>query len=217
MDPLPIVNALTQRRHLYLFASICFVLVARCGCCFARSDPDEENFSGGWFVQRVHSARLKLRASCGTLSFLMAGPQDYVLGALARVWKVVRAGGRAGPVLCPLVLRCDAGVQNGSIAGTEGITFHSGDGAHDTDGALHLTCTFFVDASMPFRKSGASPSEFIACKKTPAIVPTGMCFISTFACPCNFRVFFFRRARLRGKLSPDCCQGHGCDFHAEKP
>jgi len=68
------------------------------------SDPDEENFSGGWFVQRVHSARLKLRASCGFLSFLMAGPQDYVLG-----------------------------VQNGSIAGTEGITFHSGDGAHDTD------------------------------------------------------------------------------------
>jgi len=26
-----------------------------------------------------------------------------------------------------------SGVQNGSIAGTEGITFHSGDGAHDTD------------------------------------------------------------------------------------
>ena len=113
-------------------ALIC--LVSRCGCCFERSDPDEENFSGGWFVQRVHSARLKLRASCGFLSFLMAGPQDYVLGAfaaVARVWKVIRA--------CPVLLACAAGVQNGSIAGTEGITFHSGDGAQDTDGALRLT------------------------------------------------------------------------------
>ena len=214
---MPIVNALTQRRHLYLFASICFVLVARCGCCFARSDPDEENFSGGWFVQRVHSARLKLRASCGTLSFLMAGPQDYVLGALARVWKVVRAGGRAGPVLCPLVLRCDAGVQNGSIAGTEGITFHSGDGAHDTDGALHLTCTFFVDASMPFRKSGASSSEFIARKKHLQSYRQACVSSPPLTAPAILESFFFRRARLRGKLSPDCCQGHGCDFHAEKP
>lgn len=31
------------------------------------------------------------------------------------------------------------GVQNGSIAGTEGITFHSGDGAHDTD--MDITST----------------------------------------------------------------------------
>lgn len=68
------------------------------------SDPDEEDFSGGWFVERTHSARLKLNVSCGTMSFLIAGTQDYV-----------------------------SGVQNGSIAGTEGITFHSGDGAHDTD------------------------------------------------------------------------------------
>jgi len=74
------------------------------------SDPDEEDFSGGWFVERVHSARLQLRASCGTISFLIAGPQDYVFG-----------------------------VQNGSIAGTEGITFHSGDGFHDTD--MDITST----------------------------------------------------------------------------
>jgi hypothetical protein len=26
----------------------------------------------GWFVERVHSARLKLHASCGTMSFLIA-------------------------------------------------------------------------------------------------------------------------------------------------
>lgn len=75
------------------------------------SDPDEEDFSGGWFVERVHSARLKLHASCGTMSFLIAAaPQDYVLG-----------------------------VQNGSIAGTEGITFHAGDGSHDTD--MDITST----------------------------------------------------------------------------
>ena len=31
------------------------------------------------------------------------------------------------------------GVQNGSIAGTEGITFHAGDGSHDTD--MDITST----------------------------------------------------------------------------
>eukprot|EP00438_Fugacium_kawagutii_P032435 Skav209376 [mRNA] locus=scaffold64:111103:122833:+ [translate_table: standard] len=74
------------------------------------SDPDEEDFSGGWFVERVHSARLNLHVSCGTMSFLVAKTQDYVFG-----------------------------VQNGSIAGTEGITFHSGDGSHDTD--MDITST----------------------------------------------------------------------------
>ena len=30
----------------------------------------------GWFVERTHSARLKLNVSCGTMSFLIAGTQD---------------------------------------------------------------------------------------------------------------------------------------------
>jgi len=74
------------------------------------SDPDEEDYSGGWFMQRVHSARLKLRVSCGTMSFAMFGEPDYV-----------------------------SGVQNGSIAGIEGVTFHAGDGSHDTD--MDITST----------------------------------------------------------------------------
>ncbi|CAE8581374.1 unnamed protein product, partial [Polarella glacialis] len=74
------------------------------------SDPDEEDYSGGWFTQRVHSARLKVRVSCGTMSLLMIGEQDYVRG-----------------------------VQRGSIAGIEGLTFHEGDGSHDT--AFDVTST----------------------------------------------------------------------------
>merc|ERR1719356_20158 len=63
------------------------------------SDPDEEDFSN-WFAKRTHVARLELRASCGSLSFEILDPSvDYV-----------------------------AGVQNGSIAGHEGLTFHDGDG-----------------------------------------------------------------------------------------
>ncbi|CAK9082964.1 unnamed protein product [Durusdinium trenchii] len=64
------------------------------------------DFSGGWFVEQMHSARLKLEVSCGTMSFLI----DYVFG-----------------------------VQNGSIAGLEGITFHKGDGSHDTE--MDITST----------------------------------------------------------------------------
>eukprot|EP00930_Biecheleria_cincta_P038907 TRINITY_DN26756_c0_g3_i1.p1 TRINITY_DN26756_c0_g3~~TRINITY_DN26756_c0_g3_i1.p1 ORF type:complete len:2437 (+),score=322.57 TRINITY_DN26756_c0_g3_i1:864-7313(+) len=68
------------------------------------SDPDEEDYSGGWFVQQQHSARLKLRVSCGTISFHTVGERDFVHG-----------------------------VQNGPIAGISGVTFHSGDGSYDTD------------------------------------------------------------------------------------
>lgn len=65
-------------------------------------DPDEEEFSE-WFSQRTHTARLKLSASCGSLSLGMArASDDYVLG-----------------------------VQNGSIASLEGLTFHAGDGLRD--------------------------------------------------------------------------------------
>jgi len=75
----------------------------------ALSDPDEEDFYG-WFTQRVHSARVAVRVSCGTLSLEIYGDSDYVLG-----------------------------VQSGSIAGAEGLTFHVGDGYKDP--LLDITST----------------------------------------------------------------------------
>eukprot|EP00929_Paragymnodinium_shiwhaense_P076937 TRINITY_DN39600_c0_g5_i1.p1 TRINITY_DN39600_c0_g5~~TRINITY_DN39600_c0_g5_i1.p1 ORF type:complete len:7063 (+),score=1414.31 TRINITY_DN39600_c0_g5_i1:190-21189(+) len=68
---------------------------------FHLSDPDEEDFSD-WFKKRVHSARLMLNTTCGTLSFDLLRPTDYVMGA-----------------------------QSGSIAGMEGMTFQAGDGYRD--------------------------------------------------------------------------------------
>lgn len=74
------------------------------------ADPDEEDFSD-WFSQRTHAARLTLNASCGTLSFeLLDVANDYVLG-----------------------------VESGSIAGAEGLTFHSGDGHRDA--FINITST----------------------------------------------------------------------------
>jgi len=75
------------------------------------SDPDEEDFSD-WFTRRTHSARLVLVVSCGSLSFDLYGDSDYVLG-----------------------------IQNGSIAGAEGLTFHRGDGYKDA----HLDVTSTLD------------------------------------------------------------------------
>jgi hypothetical protein len=66
-------------------------------------DPDLEEYTE-WFAQRTHVARLALGVNCGALSLDLADPEiDYELG-----------------------------VQNGSIAGTEGLTFHAGDGLRDT-------------------------------------------------------------------------------------
>mmetsp|Transcript_130251 Transcript_130251/g.337828 ORF Transcript_130251/g.337828 Transcript_130251/m.337828 type:complete len:189 (-) Transcript_130251:7-573(-) len=65
------------------------------------ADPDEEGF-GDWFGDNVHTARLHLEVSCGSLSFGRPSDRDYA-------W----------------------GVQNGSIAGTEGLTFYAGDGSKD--------------------------------------------------------------------------------------
>jgi hypothetical protein len=66
------------------------------------SDPDVEDYSNGWFTQRTLSARIVVRTSCGTLSLLMAQERDYVRG-----------------------------VQRGSIAAFEGLTFLVGDGRND--------------------------------------------------------------------------------------
>jgi hypothetical protein len=68
---------------------------------FLISDPDEEDFFG-WFADRVHSGRLELNVTCGSLSFGQYGDRDYVNGA-----------------------------QHGSIAGREGMTFYAGDGSRD--------------------------------------------------------------------------------------
>jgi hypothetical protein len=66
-------------------------------------DPDLEEYTE-WFAQRTHVSRLSLGVNCGSLSLDLADPEvDYELG-----------------------------VQNGSIAGTEGLTFHAGDGLRDT-------------------------------------------------------------------------------------
>lgn len=65
------------------------------------SDPDEEDFDD-WFQARIHTSRLTLEVSCGSLSFGLPGEGDYILG-----------------------------VQNGSVAGIEGITFYTGDGSKD--------------------------------------------------------------------------------------
>jgi len=65
------------------------------------ADPDEEDFYD-WFTKRVHSARLVLSVTCGTLSWDIYQDSDYILGEV-----------------------------NGSIAGTEGLTFHKGDGYKD--------------------------------------------------------------------------------------
>mmetsp|Transcript_76189 Transcript_76189/g.240929 ORF Transcript_76189/g.240929 Transcript_76189/m.240929 type:complete len:247 (-) Transcript_76189:95-835(-) len=75
----------------------------------ALSDPDDEAFTD-WFAKRTHSARLRLSVSCGTMSFGVTGDTDYKLGK-----------------------------QGGSIAGTEGMTFHEGDGTQDP--VLDVTST----------------------------------------------------------------------------
>jgi hypothetical protein len=62
------------------------------------SDPDEEDFYD-WFTRRTLSARLVVNVSCGTLSLDIYNDRDYVYG-----------------------------VQHGSIAGSEGLTFHNGAG-----------------------------------------------------------------------------------------
>uniref|UniRef100_A0A7S1WKB6 Uncharacterized protein n=1 Tax=Alexandrium catenella TaxID=2925 RepID=A0A7S1WKB6_ALECA len=73
------------------------------------ADPDNEAFSD-WFAKRVHSARLRLSVSCGTLSFGIVMDTDYTWGK-----------------------------EYGSIAGTEGMTFHEGDGTEDP--VLDVTST----------------------------------------------------------------------------
>jgi len=73
------------------------------------SDPDEEDFYD-WFTRRTMSARLSLRVSCGSLSWDLYKDSDYVYGE-----------------------------QHGSIAGSEGLTFHNGDGYKDA--FLNVTST----------------------------------------------------------------------------
>jgi len=71
------------------------------GAVFQFSDPDEEDFAT-WFVQRVHSARLTVNVSCGSMSLGLVTHRDYIFGE-----------------------------HNGSIAGKEGLTFDTGDGYMD--------------------------------------------------------------------------------------
>eukprot|EP00927_Polykrikos_kofoidii_P076636 TRINITY_DN73700_c0_g1_i1.p1 TRINITY_DN73700_c0_g1~~TRINITY_DN73700_c0_g1_i1.p1 ORF type:complete len:1021 (+),score=129.48 TRINITY_DN73700_c0_g1_i1:191-3064(+) len=74
------------------------------------SDPDEEDLSD-WFSRRTHTSRFTLNASCGSMSFgFINNAVDYVLG-----------------------------VQSGSIAGSDGLTFHEGDGYRDV--AIDVTST----------------------------------------------------------------------------
>jgi hypothetical protein len=73
------------------------------------ADPDEEDFYD-WFTKRTYSARLYLSVTCGTLSWDIYVDTDYVYGKV-----------------------------NGSIAGTEGLTFHTGDGYKDP--VMNVTST----------------------------------------------------------------------------
>mmetsp|Transcript_54156 Transcript_54156/g.128937 ORF Transcript_54156/g.128937 Transcript_54156/m.128937 type:complete len:994 (-) Transcript_54156:152-3133(-) len=73
------------------------------------SDPDEEDFFG-WFADRTHSSRLSLQVSCGSLSIGHYSDYDFVNG-----------------------------VQSGSTAGVEGLTFNFGDGFEDRH--INITST----------------------------------------------------------------------------
>ena len=101
-----------------------------------------QDFSGGWFVQRVHSARLRLWASCGTMSFLVAGTQDYVarLAVHQLPWPSKGCQRHTGHWSTERLHRGDGGHHFPRRHGMQDRgTGMAGDGSHDTD--MDITST----------------------------------------------------------------------------